>query len=81
VAYAELSEQCVDRADLNAGTSAPITQVRRTDVIVAIRDNERQRGEPFDDVSVSAGPGEALQKFLQHEPGGHDGLGAAKRGS
>jgi hypothetical protein len=81
VADAELGEQCVNRADLNAGKSAAITQVRRTNTVIAIRNNERQRCEPCNDVSVSAGPSEALQEFLQHEPGGHDGFCAAKRGS
>jgi len=81
VANAELGEQCVNRADLNAGTPTPITQVRCTDMVVAIRNHERQRCEPCNDVSVSAGPGKALQEFLQHEPGGHNGLGATKRGS
>lgn len=80
MANAELGEQCVDRADLYSRTSAPIAQVRRANMVVAIRDNECQCGEPCDKVPESARPAEALQKFLQHESGGYDCLGAAKHG-
>jgi hypothetical protein len=80
MANAELGEQCVDRADLYARTSAPIAQVRRANVVVAIRDNERQCGELCDDVPGRAQPAEALQKFLHDESGGYDCLGAAKDG-
>jgi hypothetical protein len=79
VADAKLREQRVDRADLNASASALITQVSCADVVFAIRDDKRQRSKPLDDVSVRAGPVEALQKLLQNEPGGHHEFGATER--
>ena len=65
VAHAQLRQKRVDRPDLHALSAAVISQFRRMDVIVAIRDDERQRRKALDELGPAFGSGEALQKFLQ----------------
>ncbi len=67
VAYAQLRQKRVDRSDLHALSAAAVPQLRRLDVIVAVRHHERQRGEAIDDLRPALGPGEALQEFLHDE--------------
>ena len=80
---AKLSEQGVDGADLHAGPTAAIAQIRGVDVILPVRCDERQRREPLDDVFARTRAGESLQQFLQDQSRSHDDFtdlkGAAKR--
>lgn len=69
---AELSEQGVDGADLHPGAAAPIAQVRGVDMVLPIGSEERQGGEPLDDVLARARSGEPLQQLLQNQPRRHD---------
>jgi hypothetical protein len=45
VANAELRQKRIDRSDLHACAMTDIPQLRRTDVIVAIRHKQRHRGK------------------------------------
>ena len=72
--YAELRQQGVDRAHLNACTTADVAQLRSVDVILPVRAEERQRGKTLDDVFACTRSGETLKQFLQNEPRGHDDL-------
>jgi len=60
VTDAELREQRIDRADLQAGTTAAVTQVRRVDVILADRREERERRKPVDNVFPGTRAGKSL---------------------
>jgi hypothetical protein len=71
---AKLRQQRVYRADLRTRTSTRITQFRCLDVVVAIRNKERNRGKPVQDLSAGARARKALQKLLQHKPGRQNGL-------
>ena len=76
---AKLGEQGVDGADLNSSASTPIANLGGADVVIAIRHDQRQRAESFDDVLVRARAGESLKELLQYEAGCHDGIRAAER--
>lgn len=67
VANAELSEQRVDRSNLDAAPAASVPQGGRSDVILAIRLEERQDSEALHDQSLCSGTREALQKLLENE--------------
>ena len=54
VAYAELHEQSVDRAELHTRAAAAVPDLRGTDVIFALGNDERQRREPLDDLPAGA---------------------------
>jgi len=60
MAKAKLNQQCIDRPDLNAGPSAAISQLSCFDMIVAVRNDKRQRPEPFDDLLACLRPREPL---------------------
>jgi hypothetical protein len=62
-------EKRVDRPDLHALSAAVVPQLRRLNVIVAIRHDQRQRRKAIDDLGPTLRPGEALQEFLQDEAG------------
>lgn len=71
---AELREQCVDSADLDTGLPTCIAQGGRTDVVFAVRLEQRQSCEALDDLRAGLGASEALQEFLQHKARGDDHL-------
>ena len=48
-------------------------------MVVAIRDDERQRGEATQDLLTGPRTAESLEQLLKHEPGGHDLLSALER--
>jgi hypothetical protein len=56
-----LNQHCVDRSDLNAIPAAGVAHIRSFDVILAIRLEEGQGGESFNQLATRLGPGEALQ--------------------
>ena len=69
---AELRQDGVDRSNLDAAPSAGAADVGRRDVVLAIRDEEGQGSEALDDLVPCLRPGEALQEFLEDEPGRED---------
>ena len=68
----ELSQHCIDGADLNAAASAFVSQFGCVHVVAPIGNQQRQRGEPIEDLRAASRSGETLQEFLQNEPGGHE---------
>jgi len=64
---AQLGEERVDRADLDAPTSARAAQGGRLDVVRAVRNDERQGSEGLDNPWLGTGTAEALQEFLQDQ--------------
>lgn len=68
---AELREQRIDRSQLHTRAPAGVAQERGVDVVLPIRCDEWQFSESIDDVAAGAGPGEALQQFLEDKAGRH----------
>ena len=69
VMEAEAREQGVDGPELDAVTPAGIADVGRRDMIIAVRRDHRQRREALHDRVAGGGTAEALEQFLQDEPG------------
>ena len=78
VAQAELRQDRVDGSNLEPGPPAPIAQLRRFDVVLAIRRQQWKRCEAFDDLLACTRSGEPLQEILQHQARRHDSLTAFK---
>ena len=76
MANAELREQGIDSADLDACATATIADFRGLDVVLTIRVEQRKRCKPIDDLGSRARPRESLQQFLQNEPSSQHDLGA-----
>src|SRR5437016_3448265 len=72
VAKTELCQQRIDGADLNAAASAFVSQFGGIHMVAPIGNQQRQRGEPVEDLSVVPRSGEALQQLLQNQPGGYE---------
>ncbi len=72
--YAKLSQQGVDRANLNSSSTTGVAQLGSIDMILSIRSDERQRGKPLDDVLARARTSKTLKQLLENEPGSHDDL-------
>lgn len=68
VSQAELDENGIDRSDLNTLPSASVANFGRLDVVFAIGLQERQSGEPLDQLSACLGTREPLQQFLEYQP-------------
>ena len=77
--YAKLSQQGVDRADLNPGSTTSVAQLGSIDMILPIWSDERQSGKPLDDVRTRVRAGKTLKQFLENEPGSHDDLFTCER--
>ena len=56
-AQAELRQQRIDRADLNAAAPASVSQFRRVHMVALVRHQQRQRSKPFEDLSAVPRPG------------------------
>jgi len=54
MANAELRQQSIDRANLNAGATTNVPQLRRADVILAIRHKERHRGKSIQNLRAGS---------------------------
>lgn len=67
MAYAQLRKQRVDGSDLYSGSPAGISQFGRSNVILALRLQQRKCCESFDDTGAGPGAREPLQELLQHE--------------
>lgn len=79
VAQAELCQENVDGPDLHSVPSAGRAQVRRGDVVVPVRHEERQRRKPFQDRLARLRSPEALQDLLQDQTGRADRLAPPQR--
>ena len=64
---AELYQESVNRSDLHACAAANVPQVGGPDVILSIRNKERQGGKTVQNSRPGLRPGKALQKFLENE--------------
>lgn len=72
---AELGEQGVDRADLNSGSAASISEFGRRNVILTVGLEQRKRCEALDYLCARLRAGEALKQFLKDEACCHDDVG------
>jgi hypothetical protein len=73
---AQLGQEGIDRPDLHAAASAAISQLGRTNVILAIRHQQRDGRKAIQYPIASLGAGEALKKLLQDQTCRKDGLAA-----
>ncbi|HEY2093371.1 MAG TPA: hypothetical protein VGJ81_15940 [Thermoanaerobaculia bacterium] len=69
VSDAKLREERIDRSDLESAAAAFIAKVRGGDVVLALRHDERQRGEPLEDLCSRLRAAESLEKFLEDQAG------------
>lgn len=74
VSETKLREERIDRSGLDACAPAVIAQSGGFDVIRSIRNDERNRGEAIQELRLSFGAQEALQKLLQDKTRGEDQL-------
>ena len=74
MAQTELRQQRVDRPDLSTAPAAFISQCGRVYMIASVGDQQRQCGEPIEDLREISRSGEALQKLLQNQSGGYEFL-------
>jgi hypothetical protein len=74
VVETELRQQRIDRADLNAAASAFVSQSGRVHMVEPVRNEQRQRSEPIEDLLAIPRSGKALQNLLQNQSGGHEFL-------
>lgn len=72
VADTKLRQEGVDRSDLYAAPPAAVSQVCGPDVIVTVRYDQRQRGEPIQYLSPISRARKALKKLLENETGRQD---------
>jgi hypothetical protein len=79
VAQTELGQQLINRADLNSGAAALVPQFGRVHVITPVGNQQRQCSEAIEDLRSVSRSGEALQKLLQHQSGGHEFLAGFDR--
>jgi hypothetical protein len=76
---AKLRQQGIDRTDLDTASPASVSQCGRVDVIAAVRGQERQSGEPRNDLFARSWAGKALQQFLKYQAGRQNRLTSADR--
>ena len=69
VTEAELRQQRIDGADLNAAASAFVSQFGRVHMIAPVGDQQWQCGEAIEKLCTVSRSDEPLQKLLQNEPG------------
>ncbi len=79
MANAELRQERIDRSDLDAGTTTTVPQLRRSDVILAIRHKQRHRGKSIQNLRAGARSGKALQQLLEHEARGQQRIAGFDR--
>lgn len=79
MANAKLGKQGVYGADLNAGTTAAVAQIRCIDVVLALGHEQRQSGKALDDVPACARPGESLEKLLKNQACRYDDFASLQK--
>ena len=75
---AQLGEQSVNSANLQAEAAAPVAQFGSFNVVLSFWIEKGQSGKPFDDILAGAWPAESLQEFLEDQPSGDNCLAALK---
>ena len=75
----ELDEYRIDGPDLNAMPTTGVADLGRFDVVVSIRLQESERGEPLDQLGTCLWPGKTLQQLLQNQPGRKNLVGSIER--
>ena len=73
---AQLSEQRVDRADLDACPAACVAKISGCDMVFAIRLQQGKRCEALNDLCPRLRSGESLKQFLKNQAGRDDDIGA-----
>ena len=76
---ADLRNDGVNRADLDSRLPTAVPQVRRSNMILAIRLYQRKRREAGDDLGPGLRGNEALKQFLEYHSSGHDDIRSGKR--
>ena len=79
VTDAELRQDRVDGAYLEAAAARPIPELRGLEVVVAIGSQEGEGAEPRDDGLLVARAAEALEELLVDEAGGDEELAVRER--
>ena len=79
VADAQLRQERIDRANLNAITTARVAKRRGFDVIGSIGHEEGKCGEPLQDLLTGFRSREALQQLLQYQTCRQDRFAALNR--
>jgi len=75
---AKLRNQRIDRSSLNSCSTTRVSQRRRLDVIISVRNQERHRGKALENLAACLRPSETLQQLLENESGREDGLASPK---
>ena len=74
VAHTKLREKRIDGADRRAGAPTSVAQFCRVNVVLSVRDDERQGGEAVEYLRPCPGPRESLQQLLQDQSGRQDDI-------
>ena len=61
VAHTELRQKRIDGAGLNAAAPAFVSQFGGVHMVAPVRNQERQRGEPIEDLRAVPRPGRAVR--------------------
>jgi hypothetical protein len=79
VSDGQVGDEGIDRADLNTRRAQCVADARRSDVIFARGREVLQRSEHLDDLYPGSFRDDALQQFLQDQPGDGDDLTTGER--
>lgn len=74
VAHAKLRQKRIDGADLHAGAPTSVAQFGGVNMVLSVRDDERQGGEAIEYLRPRPGPREPLQQLLQDQSGREDDI-------
>jgi hypothetical protein len=74
VTDAKLRKQRIYCPDLHPALSAEISEFRRRNVILSVRDQQRKCRKAIHNLVSRFWSGKALKQLLQNEPSGHDAL-------
>jgi hypothetical protein len=75
---AQLGEQGINGANLQAWATAAIAQFGSINVVLSIRIEKWQSGKSFDDLLAGTGTNESLEEFLEDQSGGDNYFAAVK---
>jgi len=74
VAHTKFCQKRIDGADLHAGAPTSIAQFGRVNMVLPVRDDERQGGETIEYLRPRPRPRETLQQLLQDQSGRQDDI-------
>lgn len=78
MSHAKPSDQGIDGAHLDAAAAAGIAQGSCLDMVLSVRNEERQRTKPGDDAVAGARPSNPLEQLLQDEARREDDFAVAQ---